>query len=101
MLGCIFIYHGFSKLRNMNNWINNMDSVGISSNIAIATAWIEFIIGITLTLGIFTGISSFIALVFMLVAIYLVHLHQPILDYWYQISLLIVSMILIVNSNTS
>jgi putative oxidoreductase len=95
LIGVIFIYHGFPKILDMNKWINFMSTKGIPSVVAIFAGWIELIIGICLIFGILTRISAFFAAVFMIIAIILVHIGDPILTYIYQIALLNVSLILI------
>ena len=95
LVGLIFIYHGFSKVNDMQSWIKTMSSKEITSFIAIFSGWLEIIVGIFLFLGFLTRISAFFAASFMIVAIYLVHIKDPILSYIYQIALFVVSLILI------
>lgn len=101
LLGSIFIYHGFLKVKDkksMESWIETMQYKGVPKVVAIFSAWLELIIGVCLVLGIVTHLSSLLAFAFMLCAIYLVHMNEPIIKYWYQICLLIVAIMLIISN---
>ena len=82
ILGVVFFVHGAQKVlgwfggSGMEKWTSFMNSVNIPKPIAYIAAYAEMLFGITLILGLYTKISAMIAFVFMLVAIYLVHLEK-------------------------
>ena len=82
VLGVVFFVHGAQKVfglfggSGLDKWVGFMENVNISKPIAIMAAYAEMIFGITLVLGIFTKVSALSAFIFMLFAIYLVHLEK-------------------------
>ena len=82
ILGVVFFVHGAQKVlgwfggSGMEKWTLFMNSVNIPKPIAYLAAYAEMLFGITLILGLYTKISSMIAFIFMLFAIYLVHLEK-------------------------
>ena len=82
VLGVVFFVHGAQKVfgwfggSGIDKWVGFMESMNISKPIAYLAAYGEMIFGITLILGIYTKVSALAAFVFMLFAIYLVHLEK-------------------------
>jgi uncharacterized membrane protein YphA (DoxX/SURF4 family) len=70
-LGIIFIYHGYDKFQHMDGVIGFFGMLGLPAFVAYAVSAIEFAGGIALVLGVFTGISSALLAIIMLVAIFL------------------------------
>ena len=72
-LAAIFIYHGWGKIDNMEQTVGFFSSLGLSAVWTYAVAWVEFVGGISLLLGLWTEYSAVALSVVMVGAIYLVH----------------------------
>jgi uncharacterized membrane protein YphA (DoxX/SURF4 family) len=70
-LGVIFIAHGWAKLQNMDGTIGFFSGLGIPAFFAYVVAWVEFLGGIAVLLGIWTHLAGSLLAVVMLVALYL------------------------------
>lgn len=80
VLGCIFIYHGISKLGGgYNPWIEYMKSLGITTFPAVFAIVLEILIGLGLLFGLYTRITALTGILFMIIAVYLAHRNDPIL----------------------
>lgn len=79
VLGIVFIVHGVQKVfglfggSGLEKWSSYMATFSIPKPIAILVAVAEVLFGITILLGIFTKVSSIIAFIFMLFAMFMVH----------------------------
>ena len=60
----------------MEKWTSFMNNVNMPKPISYIAAYTEMLFGITLIIGLYTKISAMIAFIFMLFAIYLVHLEK-------------------------
>ena len=102
ILGVIFIYHGISKVgsvKKLNDWNDYITSKGLNSFIGTSAAYLELFLGIFIILGLFTRIVSILIAIYMLCAIYIAHYGSPMNTYFYQICLLILSIILSINDD--
>lgn len=98
ILGIIFIYHGFMKLIDLNKWTKFIISKNLPSFLGWFSAFFELICGILILFGIQTRLSSFSSIIFMLIAIYLVHINDPINTYFYQIGITGLGIILFITN---
>lgn len=71
-LGIVFIFHGFSKIQNMDMTIGFFSSLGIPVFLTYAVAWIELLAGIALVLGVYTCVAGVLVAIIMLFAVILV-----------------------------
>ena len=82
ILGIVFFVHGAQKVlgwfggSGMEKWTSFMNNVNMPKPISYIAAYTEMLFGITLIIGLYTKISAMIAFIFMLFAIYLVHLEK-------------------------
>ena len=74
--GSIFIYHGITKLSNMEGTITFFASLGFGAFLAWAVALIELLGGISLIIGLFTKVFGALLTAIMLVAIIKVTRHM-------------------------
>lgn len=74
VLGLIFIVHGWDKIQNMEGTIGFFSSLGLASFFAYLVAWVEFLGGLAVLLGIFTRWIPYLLAMVMVFAIFLVKL---------------------------
>lgn len=89
IIGIIFLYHGFNKLLDLQNWNKFIVSKNLPEFFGIFSALFETIIGIFLIIGFLTRLSSLGLIIFMIIAIYLAHIQDPVYKYVYQISIIL------------
>ena len=95
IIAIIFIYHGYGKIINVENWTSYLVSKNVPSFLGFVSAWFEFIIGILLLLGIFTRLSSLGLIIFMIIAILIAHINDPVDTYFYQIGIILCGIIVL------
>ncbi len=76
-VGSIFIAHGWAKFQNMEATIGFFGSLGMSAIIAYAVTAIEFLGGILMVLGLWTGIAGVLLAIVMVGAYVLVKSKMP------------------------
>ncbi len=76
VVGAAFIFHGWSKVSGMEGTVAMFASMGIGAAVTYIAAYVEFLGGIALVLGGATRLVTALLGIFMLVAIYLVHLDK-------------------------
>lgn len=90
--------HGFNKLKDLNSWGKFMATFGIPKLASDAVAFIEFVGGVFILLGIFTKFSALGMIGFMVAAILLVHRNKGFLakkgGYEYQLLILVSCVVL-------
>lgn len=74
--GTIFIYHGVSKLSNMEGTIGFFASLGFGAFLAWLVAFIELLGGISLIIGLWSRLFAGLLAVIMIVAIFGVSLSK-------------------------
>ena len=74
VVGLVFIFHGLDKLQNMSGVIGFFGSLGLAPFFAYLVAWVEFLGGIALLLGVFSRYAAYALSIIMVVAIFLVKL---------------------------
>ncbi len=74
MLALVFIYHGYSKITNIEGTIGFFQTLGFSPFLTYVVAYGEFIGGVLMLLGTLTCFVSFFFVITMIVAILSVHL---------------------------
>lgn len=72
-LGIVFIYHGWAKISNMDTFISMFAGMGINTFFTYVVAYVEFIGGILMILGICVREVALLFAITMLVAIKVVH----------------------------
>lgn len=73
MIAIIFIYSGWMKISTMPQTITFFAMLGLPAIFAYVVAYLEFIAGITLALGIFSTASATILGCIMIGAVYITH----------------------------
>ncbi len=68
-LALVFMAHGWDKISTMSDTIAFFSSIGLSSIFAYLVAYIEFLGGIAMLLGVFTGWAGILLAITMLGAI--------------------------------
>ena len=101
ILGIIFVYHGFNKILDLENWNKFIISKNLPEFLGIFSALFETIIGILLIMGFLTRLSSLGLILFMIIAIYLAHIKEPIHKYLYQITIIILGITILINGSGS
>jgi putative oxidoreductase len=71
-----FIFHGWSKVSAMDGTVQMFASMGVGSFMTYVAAYVEFLGGLALLLGVATRLAGGLLAIFMVVAIYLVHLDK-------------------------
>lgn len=72
-LASVFIYHGFGKVMDMPGTVAFFASIGLGSFWAYVAAWVEFLGGILMLVGVRVREVGVLFAIIMLVAIYAVH----------------------------
>lgn len=72
-LAATFIYHGWAKISDMQGTMVFFASLGFGSLLTYMVAYIEFVGGILLAIGVFAKIIGALFAIIMIVAIYTVH----------------------------
>jgi putative oxidoreductase len=75
-VGFAFIYHGWAKVGNMENAIQMFSNMQVGVVLAYIASYVEFLGGIAILLGGLTRLATTLLGIFMVVAIYLVHLNN-------------------------
>jgi putative oxidoreductase len=76
VLGCAFIYHGWGKVSDMSGTIVMFSSMGVGTFMTYVAAYTEFLGGLAIFTGVVTRLAGIFLSIFMLTAIYLVHLDK-------------------------
>lgn len=76
VLGVAFIFHGWAKVSSIDGAVVMLTSMGVPVFVAYIAMFVEFLGGVALLLGVCTRLASYLLSVFMVVAIYLVHLSK-------------------------
>ncbi len=71
-----FIYHGWSKVSAMDGVVPMFASMGVGTVMTYIASYVEFLGGIALLIGSATRLVGGLLAIFMVVAIYLVHLDR-------------------------
>jgi len=95
IIGIIFVYHGGRKLLDLQSWKSFIEKKINIPFTGIVTALLEIIIGLFLIFGLFTRITSGIAILFMIIAIILVYSGKPVVEYYYELALILLGIILL------
>lgn len=75
-LGAIFVAHGWGKIQGIEGTIGFFGSLGLTPFFAYLVAWVEFVGGIVMILGITVREAAMLFSIILLTAIYLVHWKQ-------------------------
>lgn len=75
-LGLVFIAHGWAKIDGMDGTIGFFASIGLSAFWAYLVAYVEFIGGIAMLVGLFTNWAGMLLAVVMIVAIVMLKLSK-------------------------
>ena len=77
LFGGLFIFHGYSKIADYNNILNNMwppEIIGIGAKLSFnLVIFAEFFCGILVTIGLFTRLTVIPILINMIVAYFVAH----------------------------
>lgn len=73
-LGVVFLYHGWTKVADMEPVIGFFGTLGFAPWLAYLVAWVETIGGVALIFGVFTRYAAIVLAVVALVALVKVHL---------------------------
>jgi len=101
IIGVIFVYHGFKKLLDLENWNKFIISKNLPEFLGIFSALFETIIGILLIIGFLTRLSSLGLIIFMIIAICLAHIQDPVHKYLYQISIILLGITILITGSGS
>jgi len=74
VLGIVFMYHGYMKISNMPQTVGFFATLGFAAFLAYFVAWLEFLGGIALIVGLWTRYIALLLAINMVVALYTVHL---------------------------
>jgi putative oxidoreductase len=98
VLGAAFIYHGWSKVSDMNGAMMMFSSMGVGTVVAYIASYVEFLGGVAILLGIMTRLAGFLLTIFMAVAIYMVHLDKgySMMNGGYEYQLLLIAGVILV-----
>ena len=99
IIGIIFVFHGYNKLLDLQNWNKFIVSKNLPEFLGIFSALFEKIIGILLIICFLTRLSSLGLIIFMIIAIYLAHIEEPIYKYLYQISIILLGITLLITGS--
>lgn len=95
VLGIIFIAHGWAKVSGMEGTIGFFASLGLPAFAAYVVAYVEFLGGIAVLLGVFSRIAAYLLAVTMVVAIFLVKIKAGFLG-GYELDLILLASALVV-----
>lgn len=94
-LASVFMYHGWMKINGMEGTIGFFASIGLGSFWAYLVAWVEFLGGILMLLGVKVRELGVLFTVVMIVAILKVHLGQGFKGMEFQVVLLLSSLAMV------
>lgn len=94
-LGIVFVYHGWAKVSNIDQFIAGFAGMGINAFFTYVVAYVEFIGGILMILGVRIREVAVLFTITMIVAIYKVHLGKGFGGMEYQVTLLLMSLAII------
>lgn len=99
VLGIAFIYHGWPKVSGMEGTVAMFGSMGVPAWLTYIAAYVELLGGIVLLAGGATKLVTSLLGVFMLAAIYLVHLDKgySMMAGGYEYQLLIIAGLAVIN----
>lgn len=95
VLGAVFIAHGWAKISGMEGTVGFFASLGLPAFMAYVVAWVEFLGGIAVILGVFTRIAAYLLAITMVVAIFLVKIKAGFLG-GYELDLILLASALVV-----
>lgn len=72
VVGLVFVAHGWAKLQGMEGTIGFFASLGLAPFFAYIVAWVEFLGGLALVLGVFSRWAGYLLAVVMVFAIFLI-----------------------------
>lgn len=72
VVGVVFIAHGWAKISNMEGTIGFFASLGLASVLAYVVAYVEFLGGLAVLLGVYSRWASYALALVMVGAIYTV-----------------------------
>lgn len=93
VVGIVFIAHGWDKIQNMEGVIGFFGSLGFAPFFAYLVAYVEFLGGIALLVGIYTRLAGYLLALVMLVAIFKVKLSGGLLG-GYELDLVLLASLL-------
>lgn len=76
VLAVAFIFHGWAKVSAMDGVVPMFASMGVGTIMTYIASYVEFLGGIALLIGAMTRLVGGLLAIFMVVAIYLVHLER-------------------------
>ena len=76
VLAAAFIFHGWSKVSAMEGVVPMFESMGVGTVMTYIASYVEFLGGVALLVGALTRLAGGLLAIFMVVAIYLVHLDR-------------------------
>lgn len=74
-LGAIFVAHGWQKISMMDGTIGFFGSLGLPVAVAYLVAYVEFLGGLAVLLGVYSRIAGYLLAIVMVFAIFLVKIH--------------------------
>jgi putative oxidoreductase len=93
VVGAIFIAHGWAKIQGMDGLIGWLGSMGFAPMFAYLVAYVEFLGGLAVLLGIYSRIAGYLLALVMVFAIYLVKLKLGFVGgYEFELLLLVASL---------
>lgn len=95
VFGAIFVAHGWAKISGIEGTIGFFSSLGLPAFMAYVVAWVEFLGGIAVILGVFTLIAAYLLAITMVVAIFLVKIRAGFLG-GYELDLILLVSALVV-----
>ena len=95
VVGAVFIAHGWQKLQMIDGVIGFFGKLGFAPFFAYLVAWVEFVGGLAMLLGVFTRIAGYLLAAVMIVAIFSVKLKMGFLGgYELDLTLLVAALAL-------
>lgn len=95
IVGFIFVYHGGRKLVDLQSWNSFIEDKVKIPFAGIGTSLLEILIGLFLIFGLFTRITAGVATLFMIIAIILVYSGKPVFEYYYELAIILLGIILL------
>ena len=94
-LGAVFMTHGWAKIQGIEGTVGFFASLGFAPFLAYVVAYVEFLGGLAVLLGLFSRVAAYLLAVVMVVAIYSVKMKM---GFWggYELELMLLTSALVV-----
>jgi len=90
VVGFVFMAHGWAKIQGMEGTIGFFASLGLAPFLAYLVAWVEFLGGVALLIGVYSRLAGYLLAIVMVFAIFMLKIKMGFLGgYEFDLTLLV------------